>query len=311
MTRGYLNSLSFPANDVDAAKELLSDLRKGISRLVGAKLMDKRILCNLKSSEVPLTPDYLTLHQVGKAAGAGFRDTFLYFLNALDQQTPAQDALSPQDQEEAFPSEVDADKVEFDPHASTVLVSCALDNGVLLSLGTDDRWRAAQVPVTMLTASADQTRSAVLHNVCNDETSLAVSATLTDTNSSHRFENWEYLTKGATKAKQLDDWFSECLTRPGLEQVVMRAVSLACQAEWFADGELVKKLDSGKKSVIFEVRAYHNGSNNVRLLFGRDSDGAVFFGYGGLKTSPNWYDHATPQARSFFDDSLKEASIGQ
>lgn len=299
MARGYLNSLSFPAQDLETAKALLGDLRKGISGLVGLNLIESRILCNLKASQLPLTPEYATLPQIGKAAGPGFRDTLLFFLQTLDQKSPAQDALSFEDQAEAFPSAIDDCDVIFDPNASSVIVSCALDRGVLLSLGTNDRWRSDEVLVSMLTSSAEITRSEVLDNVCNEGTSVAVGDRMQANISAHRFDNWDYLTKGAAKARQVDDWFMECRTKPGLEQVVMRAISLACDANWFADGDLVKKLHSENVITIFEVRAYHQGSNNVRILFGRDSKGKVAFGYGGQKTSPDWYDHAMPQARSF------------
>lgn len=303
MSRGYLNSLSFPAEDVERALELLSELRQGIAHLMRTRVIAPQVMCALRASQLPLSPDYMTLAHAAKTARAPFRDTILFFLTALDQRSPAHSALTPQDQDEAQPSIVNDADCQFDPEAATVLVACALDGGVLLSLGSSERWRSAQVSIVMMTASAESERQAVLTNVHDvltaDQAARARAAAI----ARHRFENWSHLAGDARRAAQLDSWFNECRTRPGLEQLVMRTVASGFAQAWRADGDLVKKLNFEASVTIFELRAWFNGSNNVRLLFGRDPRGVIAFGYGGIKTSPDWYDHAIPRAARFISGS--------
>jgi hypothetical protein len=113
------------------------------------------------------------------------------------------------------------------------------------------------------------------------------------------FDNWSPITGGAIKAPQLDEWFDVCRRSPGLEQLVMRTVGHAYANGYQADGELVKKLAGETEIALFEVRAYFNGSNNVRLLFARDSAGRIVFGFGGQKSHANWYETAIPRAVRF------------
>lgn len=301
MARGYLNSLSFPAGDVDGGLELLSDLRAGMAQLLGDKVIVPPVMCAIRAAQMPITPDYVTLPHVARTAGARFRDTVLFFLTVLDQRSPVHAALSPEDQEEALPSVVDGADCPHDPEASTVLVSCALDDGILLSLGSSERWRAPGVDVVMLTANADAERRVRLCNVHDGPTAVTAVESRRESRAAHRFENWDHLTGDALRAPQLDAWFVECRTRPGLEQVVMRSLSMARDQGWRADGDLVKKL-SGGSSTLFEIRAWYGGSNNVRVLFGRVGDGSIAFGFGGTKTSPDWYDHAMPQAERFLSE---------
>jgi hypothetical protein len=294
--RGYLNSLSFPGDSIDGSLELLSDLRAGISRLLAGKMIASPIMCGVRAAQLPLTPQYDTLPTVAKAAPGRFRDTVLFFLTVLDQRSPVHLALNDADQKEARPSVVEDATCDFDPDAATTLVACALDDGVLLSLGSQDRWRVPAVSITMLTASAATECEVQLINVYDDATAGINAERIDAERKRLRFDNWDHLTGGAIRAAQLDAWFEDCRRRPGLEQLIMRTVTNACQAGWRPDGDLMKKLHN---SSILEVRAYFNGSNNVRLLFGQTAGGAIAFGFGGLKTSPDWYDHAVPQAAAF------------
>lgn len=297
MPRGYLNSLSFPAESVGAALELLSELRKGVAHLLSEKAIVTPIMCGVRASQLPLSPEYQTLPNIAKSAPGGFRDTVLFFLTAFDQRSPVHIALEPTDQEEARPSIVEDADCDFDPEAATTLVACALDRGVLLSIGSEDRWRSSSVSITMLTASASAEREERLLGVHDAATAHIAANGISVERRQHRFANWDHLTGGAIRSAQIDDWFAECLTRPGLEQLIMRTVAQAHDGGWLPDGELIKKLHAGAS--ILEVRAYFSGSNNVRLLFGRTRDGIIAFGHGGLKTSPDWYDHAVPQAEAF------------
>jgi len=295
--RGYLNSLSFPAESVDAALELLSELRKGIAHLLTEKAITAPIMCSVRAAQLPLTPQYETLPTIAKSATGGFRDTVLFFLTAFDQRSPVHVALDTADQNEATPSIVENADCDFDPEAGTTLVACALDGGVLLSIGSEGRWRSSSVLITMLTASASAEREERLVGV-HDAATAGIAATAIDAQRrQHRFENWDHLTGGAIRSAQLDDWFAECLTRPGLEQLIMRTLGQARNRGWLPDGELIKKLHAG--TAILEVRAYFSGSNNVRLLFGRTRAGTIAFGYGGIKTSSDWYGQAVPQADAF------------
>lgn len=297
MPRGYLNSLSFPAESVDAALGLLSELRKGIARLLAEKAIVPPIMCGVRASQLPLTPRYETLPTIAKAVPGTFRDTVLFFLTAFDQRSPVHVALAAADQEEARPSVVEGADCDFDPDAGTALVACALDDGILLSIGSASRWRSPAVPITMLTASASAEREERLVNVHDAATAEVAVAAIDAQRKRLRFENWDHLTGGAIRSAQVNAWFAECVTRPGLEQLIMRTVTQAREGGWLPDGELVKKLHAGTS--ILEVRAYFSGSNNVRLLFGRTRVGTVAFGYGGIKTSSDWYDHAVAQADAF------------
>jgi len=297
MLRGYLNSLSFPAQNVSAALELLNELRKGIAHLLADSSIVLPVMCSVRASQLPLTPEYETLPTIAKSAPGNFRDTILFFLKTLDQRSPVHSALGAEDQEEATPSIVENAECDFDPEASTVLVACALDGGVLLSIGSECRWRDPFVAITMLTATASTERAEKIVAVHDLETADIAAKAIAAQRTQHRFANWDHLTSGAIRSEQLDGWFVECLTRPGLEQLIMRTVAQACDRSWLPDGELVKKLQGS--SSILEVRAFFNGSNNVRLLFGRTGEGKIAFGYGGIKTSSDWYDHAVPQADAF------------
>jgi hypothetical protein len=267
-----------------------------------SKTIEPQVMCAIRAASLPLSPDYATLPNVAKTATGRFRDTILFFLQVLDQRSPVHAALPAGGQEEAVSSIVDVAKCPFDPDAETVLVACALDDGVLLSLGADDRWRTASVDVIMLAPAADHERQVAISNAHDAATADVVVAARAEARSQHKFENWDHLTGGALRAAQLDDWFDECRTRPGLEQVVMRSMALACGNGWHADGDLVKKLASDSSEPVFEIRAWFNGSNNVRILFGRKASGMIAVGFGGTKTHPDWYDHALPHARGFLSD---------
>jgi hypothetical protein len=254
-------------------------------------------MCGVRASQLPLTPEYETLPTIAKSAPGSFRDTVLFFLTAFDQRSPVHAALDAVDQEEATPSIVDDADCDFDPEAGTTLVACALDGGVLLSIGSNSRWQSPSVSIIMLTASASAEREEHLVGVHDTATAKNAVTAIAAQRKQHRFANWDHLTGGAIRSAQMDGWFVECLARPGLEQLIMRTVSQACDRCWLPDGELVKKLHAGTS--IMEVRAYFSGSNNVRLLFGRTRAGMIAFGYGGIKTSSDWYDHAVPQADAF------------
>lgn len=299
MTRGYLNSFSFPATDVEASLELMVELRRGIGRLIAGKAIAPQIMGALRAAQMPLSPDYVTLPVVARTAAGRFRDTILFFLQVLDQRSPVHAALPAADQEEARPSVVDAATCDFDPEAATVLVACALDQGVLLSLGSNERWRCSVVEITMLTATAENERIVALLNVHDTNTAGAVTEAQASARARHRFENWDHLTGEARRSPQVDAWFEECRSRPGLEQLIMRSVAMAHSAGWLPDGDLVKKLNANTHVAVLEVRAYYNGSNNVRLLFGRSAGGTIAVGFGGIKTAPDWYAQAIPHAERF------------
>lgn len=299
MPRGYLNSLSFPATDVESSLELLSELRQGIAKLIDAKVIETPIMCTIRAAQLPISPGYDTLLSIAKSHRGRFRDTILFYMTMFDQRSPVHIALSPEDQKEARPSIVDEGACFFDPEAATVLVSCALDGGVLLSLGSSNRWREPSIEIKMLTATAQAARSVALSNVHNAITADVVKDDCSATRSKYLFENWNYLTGEARRSPQIDEWFAECRMRLGLETIIMRSLALAHEQGWVADGELIKKLEGNEKTPIFEVRAWYRGSNNVRVLFGRLADGSIAIGYGGIKTKSNWYDHAILQAIRF------------
>lgn len=303
MARGYLNSFSFPAADVESSLQLLSQLRQGIAKLIDAKVIATPIMCAIRAAQLPLSPDYVTLPSVAQSHRGRFRDTILFYLTVFDQRSPVHVALSKEDQEEATPSIVEEEECSFDPEAATVLVSCALDGGVLLSLGSSDRWREPSIEFKMLTATARAEQSVTLSNVHNAITAEVVKDNCSAAQSTHLFKNWNYLTGEARRSPQIDEWFVECQTRLGLETIIMRSLALAHKQGWVADGDLIKKLEGNHQTPIFEVRAWYGGSNNVRLLFGRLTDGSIAIGYGGTKTKSNWYTHAISQAVKFICDA--------
>ncbi len=217
-------------------------------------------------------------------------------LSTLDQQAPAHAALDVELQAEMDPHLVDKLESAFDPDAASVLVACALDHGVLLSIGSDERWCTDRVGFNMITATSEDVRAVEVDNVWDHATAETLSARTAEARSRLRFDNWVTLTGDAAKAAQLDEWFEECRTRPGLEQLIMRSVNVAHAADYRIDGDLVKKLGADGAASVFEIRAFYNGKNNVRMLFSRDGSGRAVYGYGGIKTHPDWYDAAIPQA---------------
>lgn len=213
----------------------------------------------------------------------------------MDQQSPAQSALSDELQAEMDPHLIEeALTTPYDDASSSALVACALDGGVLLSLGTCDRWRRDSVSYEIMTNTGGL-RLVEVDNVCSLATSERVAGRADEARSNYLFDNWDALTGNATRAPQIDDWFAECRKSPGLEQVIMRSVALAHANAYNPDGDLVKKLKTKSSTSVFEIRAWFDGSNNVRLLFGRDKDGRALYGYGGRKAHENWYDVAIAQ----------------
>lgn len=299
MLRGYLNSFSFPAEDVESSLKMLFELRQGIAKLIDAKVIATPIMCAIRAAQLPLSPEYLTLPSVAKSHRGHFRDTILFYMTVFDQRSPVHSALSKENQEEVRTSIVDEDECSFDPEAATVLVSCALDNGILLSLGSSPRWREPSIEIKMLTATAQTEKSVILSNIHNVITAEIVSDDCSTVQSKHVFENWNYLTGEARRSPQINDWFAECRMRLGLETVIMRSLALAHEQDWTADGDLIKKLEGNHQVSVFEVRAWYGGSNNVRILFGRLKDGSIAICYGGLKAKSNWYSHAILQAVNF------------
>lgn len=295
MARGYLNNLSFPAATLDEALSLLERLRSGIAGLMQRQLMDKTIMCSWRVAQLPLTADYETLREAAVHDRGRFRDTILFFLNLLDQRSPVTVDLSESDQVEADPHIVDGLGDGLEAASTLAVVACALDQGLLLSIGSADRWRRDRVPFTLLTEASGERQTAV-DNVCDDATGATVAERLAAAKRELVFENWDEVSGGALRSGQMIEWFEECRTKPGLEQVIMRSVALAFRADYRADGDFIKKL-AGSTSTLFEVRIRHGGTNNVRLLFSRNSKGRAVYGYGGTKTAGNsWYDRAIPQA---------------
>lgn len=295
MVRGYLNSLSFPAKTIDDAVALLARLRSGMALLIQREFMSPTIMCAWRAADLPLTAAYQTLRDVAKTHRGQFRDTILFFLTALDQRSPVTAELDETAQAEADPHVVEGLGVDLHPAATMTLVACALDHGVLLSLGTAMRWQKDRVDFHMLTRNSMDGRPASIDNVCDEQTAAVVIGRLEVVRNEFTFLNWNHLTDGALRSEQVGAWFERCRRQPGLEQVIMRSVHLASQAEYRPDGDLIKKLVGGRVA-LFEIRIYHAGSNNVRLLFTRDPNGRAIYGYGGAKTSDDWYETAIPQA---------------
>lgn len=296
MARAYLNSVSFPAPTLAESLVLLGELRAGIAHLVERQAIAFPVMCSVRMRQLALSSEYETLAQGMQVDQGRHRDTILFFLTVLDQQSPAQSALSADLQAEMDPHLVDETlTTPFDDDASSALVACALDDGVLLSLGKSDRWRGDRVGYELMTKTGGL-RVVEVDNVCDRRTSENVVERADAARHKYLFENWDALTGNATRAPQIDDWFAECRKSPGLEQVIMRSVAIAHTNSYNLDGDLVKKLKTKGSTSVFEIRAWFDGSNNVRLLFGRDKDGRALYGYGGRKAHENWYDVAIPQA---------------
>lgn len=297
MARGYFNAASFPATDLLSALDLLANLRAGIASLLKAKLVSTPIMCTLRASELPLSPAYETLANGIPVQGGRYRDTIAFFLTALDQRSPVYAELCPTLHEDVSNHAVDGLDVPADLNGTAPLVACALDAGVLLSIATAPPWHDDRVRFSALFQDEESIRQFECDNICGPETAGAVGERLEMAQRELVFENWDHLTGGATRSDQVLQWCDECRRRPGLEQLVMRSVALASRADYRPDGDLVKKLNDDGGLALFEVRAYFNGSNNVRLLFSRVA-GTVIYGYAGLKAAQGWYDHAISQARS-------------
>lgn len=295
MARGYLNSLSFPATTVEGALELLARLRTGMALLIQRKLMRPTIMCEWRAAELPLTASYLTLRDAARSHRGQYRDTILFFLTALDQRSPVTVELSQEAQAEADPHIVDGLGPDLDSAATMSLVACALDDGVLLSIGTSPVWQSDQVHFQLFTEGVAGHRAVVIDNVSDDQTAEVVGHRRDVARNELTFGNWEHLTAGALRSEQVHEWFERCRRHPGLEQLIMRSVHAALRQDYRPDGDLIKKL-AVEKIALFEVRMHNAGSNNVRLLFARSSDGRAIYGYGGVKTSGDWYDTAIPQA---------------
>lgn len=307
MARGYLNDRSFPAEALETALGHLEELRAGIAVLLKEGTIEKRILCTLQASELPMSPAAEPIAAGLNIQGGRFRDTVLFFLQTLDQSSPAYAHLDPDGQADACDHVLDDDWTTDDA-TSPALISCALDHGVLLSIGTHDRWRADLVNLKVLLPSNDKVSELSISNVFDTDSAVLVSRRL-DTNPDDElvFDNWDALTNSAVRSSQIDDWFEENRSKPGFEISVMRALRVASAANYLPDGTLVKKL-SGSCGGLFEVRIRHDGSNNVRLLFARKPGGRVLFGFAFIKTSssPDWYKHACGQALRHVRD-LQEA----
>lgn len=299
MSRGYLNDLSFPASSVDEAMHLLSQLRVGIAMLRKEGLLSSPVMCNVRASELAIAPQYEVLASGLHVQGGRFRDTVAFFLSVLDQRTPAYAALDARMADDVM-NHVAGD---WEGKDTGVLVACALDDGVLLSISTDDPWGRDRIAFSAVLGSTDILLDMTCNNVADASTAEVVATRLRAEKELLIFTNWDYLTQSATRAPQLDEWFEEARTRPGLEALIMRSVALAARASYRIDGDLIKKLNAGADPTVFEVRAFYNGSNNVRLLFGRNGEGRICYGFGGIKTSGDWYDHAIPQAMRFISKS--------
>lgn len=209
MARGYLNSVSFPAPTLAESLTLLGDLRSGIAHLVERRAIVFPVMCSLRARQLALSPTYETLAQGMQIDNGRHRDTIVFFLNVLDQQSPAQSALSAELQEEMNPHILDETlTTPFDDEASSALVACALDDGVLLSLGTTT-WIKDRVAYEMMT-NIGGLRTMEVDNVSNRSSADLVADRADASRREHRFENWDALTGSATRAPQLDVWFEAC-----------------------------------------------------------------------------------------------------
>lgn len=295
MARGYLNSLSFPAASMDAALALLSELRAGIALMVQRQVLDKTVMCSWRIDALPLTADYETLRDAIKRDGGGFRDTILFFLQLFDQRSPVTAALTADDRAAASPHVVDGLGTDPDETTSAAFVACALDEGVMLSIGSAARWEESEIVFSLLTAQEEDPRHVMVANICGPATAAGHVARLEQERDAFVFDNWAALTGNAHKSPQLDAWFAECRRLPGLEAAIMRSLNRAFQAGYVTDGLLMKRLTNVEPALL-EIRIYRSGP--IRILFTRDNEGRAVYGYGGAKTGGNtWYDHAVPQAQ--------------
>lgn len=296
MTRPYLNELSFKAPDVDTALDHLAALRKGIARLLLGNLLKLPVMCNHRASQLPITPDYKTLPSMVGHQGGRYRDTILFFLQVLDQRAPVY-ADSAENVHIAANNHIVVGQDDCAPISATMaLVTCSLEAGVLLSLKSEDRWARELVELSVMLDGMEDSKKLACRNVSDEVTANCVAEELTEEQAVLVLENWDAITSGARKSDQVDKWLEDTLRHPGLTQLVLRTVGAAMKADYFCDGELIKKLNSSDTVKLYEVRAYYQGSNNVRLLFIRSDCGTVTYRFAGRKNSPNWYDHAISQA---------------
>lgn len=295
MARPYLNPISFSAPDVDTALQYLTDLRTGISILLTDKLITFPVMCNHRASELPITPDYQVIPQMMGHQGGRYRDTILFFLTALDQRAPVYADSSPGIIEASRSHIVEGFEDETPEDATMALVTCSLEGGVLLSLPSEPNWQNHRFQFSAILAGKEELATYECINVSNDSTANTVAAQLAAEMEELVLDNWGYITGGASKSEQVEDWLKNTLDSPGLTQLVLRTLKAARDSDYYCDGELIKKLKGTKKKTVYEVRAYYKGSNNVRVLFTRETDGQVTYSYGGQKTSPNWYTHAIGQ----------------
>lgn len=300
-TRPFLNQASFPAENEEVALQCLADLRRGFGRLSAERLIDLPVMCNARASQLPLTPDYKLLPNLARDYRGPHRDTILFFLQLFDQRSPAVD-LSDQtvrDAVQAFEVEgIGGDHSEDD---LMPIVLCSLESGVLLSLASDPKWRSTEMHFTAMLAAGDALVPMACSNVFDDNSAITVGASLRETARELTIDNWDLHTHGAGRSPQFHEWLAETEREKGLTTIVMRMVKAAREAKYRPDGTLIKKLQVEEKDNIYEVRAWYNGSNNVRLLFVRQDDGSAHYCFGGRKNSPNWYDRALAHTKSVID----------
>lgn len=219
----------------------------------------------------------------------------MFFLELFDRSLPLSAPLSEKECEKLDDHAVggleDAGLYEAKP-----LFACACRGGILLSINTNSVWSQDRIGFTVTFSSSSQIEQMEIDNFFDINSADTVCARVSATEEGYSFENWDRITGGAMICPQVSDWLTESSTFPGLEQVVMRKIAAAAKNQYQPDGTIVKKLTGASASGLSEVRAWYNGSNNVRLLFLRRRNGTVVFGYAGIKTSENWYDHAITQA---------------
>lgn len=295
MTRPYLNQLSFHAPDVDSALSYLDSLRQGIALLIREDQLSLPVMCSHPASKLPITPDYKVISQMVGHQGGRFRDTILFFLSALDQRAPVFEGGTEATQEAAKSHIIDGDDADAPIDGTMALICCSLESGVLLSLPSEGRWQNDVYSYSVLLDGLEETITYNARNISDIGTAKNVLAALIEQQGELTLENWDAITGGALKTDQVDHWLKDSRNSPGLTQLVLRTLNSAKNSEYYCDGELIKKLKNTKKKNVYEVRAFYRGSNNVRVLFTRAEDGSVTYGFAGLKTSPNWYDHAIGQ----------------
>lgn len=86
---------------------LLDQLRAGIARLIKEQAIFLPVMCSIRASKLALSPDYKVLADGLALDRRRFRDTVLFFLQTLDQQSPAQAALDAELQAEMNPHLLD------------------------------------------------------------------------------------------------------------------------------------------------------------------------------------------------------------